>query len=217
MERHDLESRVREALKLRDSDRLAALLDDAVNRGEVEEVRFLLDVGIDPNIRDCAGDTPLMNAAWIGSPELVALLIKRGADVHARGQDQATALERVEVLKEGRHEGHDAVAKLLRTSLVARRLKLNPSRVPSGLRPLIPWAERWGVGDDVEREQLILDASTADLEALVRSIDGVSDDALYGWLAGPDAHNKQPSDEYLAITNLTMAIDSAKVKLKRRK
>lgn len=77
-------------------------------------------------------------------------------------------------------------------------------------------AEKWGIGDDFEREAAISNASKAELEALVHCIDEVSDGDLFGWLSGPESFDANPSPEYLAITCLTMAIDSAKLKLRQR-
>jgi len=77
-------------------------------------------------------------------------------------------------------------------------------------------AEKWGLGDDIERELAVSNASQQDLELLVRCLDHVSDADLYGWLSGPESFSTNPSSEYLAITCLTMAIDSAKLKLRTR-
>lgn len=98
-----------------DIPRLAALLDDAINRAETHEVAVLLDMGVDPGLPDAAGDTPLMNAAWVGSVALVRLLLARGASVNARSAHGDTALQRLETLRHHeRTEEHDAVARLLR-------------------------------------------------------------------------------------------------------
>jgi hypothetical protein len=94
-------------------------------------------------------------------------------------------------------------------------MKLNQENVPKPLRPLLPIAERWGIGDDFDREAAVAKASRSELESLVRCIDGISDDDLFGWLSGAQAMNPSPSAEYVAITCLVMAIDSAKLKLKR--
>jgi hypothetical protein len=93
---------------------------------------------------------------------------------------------------------------------------MDPKRIPSALIPLIPMVEKWGIGDDYDREAAVSKASTAELEALIQSIDETSDEDLYGWLAGPESRDPRPSQEYVAFTNFTMAIDSARVRLKRR-
>ena len=95
-------------------------------------------------------------------------------------------------------------------------MPLDPSRVPEALLRLLPVAERWGISDDVHREGAVDAASVHDLEALVHSIDGVGED-LHGWLAGPAADDPNPSDEYVAFGALGMAIESAKIELRRRR
>lgn len=95
-------------------------------------------------------------------------------------------------------------------------MALDPSNVPSELAPLLPWAEEWGIGDDVYRNDKVVSASNSQLEALVRSIDGIRDEDLIGWLAGPASYDPKPSAEYIAITCLTMAIDYAEAILRKR-
>jgi hypothetical protein len=92
-------------------------------------------------------------------------------------------------------------------------LSLDPNAVPASLRPLLPWAEKWGIGDDYDREALVETSSVEELMALVHSIDDVNDDDLFGWLAGADSYSNTPTEEYSALTCLTMAIDSAKMRL----
>jgi hypothetical protein len=92
---------------------------------------------------------------------------------------------------------------------------LNPNNMPLALVPLIPMAEKWGIGDDIEREQALKRASMDELSSLIHCIDGISDEDFYGWLAGPEARNPRPSPEYLTLSCLALAIDSATVKLKK--
>ncbi|XP_067172139.1 cyclin-dependent kinase 4 inhibitor B-like [Apteryx mantelli] len=56
-------------------DRLAG----AAARGDVEEVRALLDAGADPNGTNSFGRTPLQ-VMKLGSPRVAELLLQRGAD-----------------------------------------------------------------------------------------------------------------------------------------
>ena len=98
---------------------------------------------------------------------------------------------------------------------VGSSMALDPTKVPAPLRQLLPVAEKWGIGDDFEREAAVSAASQEELESLVHSIDAIGDDDLFGWLAGPESYNPNPSQEYLALTTLTMAIDSAELKLSR--
>jgi hypothetical protein len=94
-------------------------------------------------------------------------------------------------------------------------MRLSAKNVPAALVPLLPMAEKWGIGDDFEREEALAKASREELEEVVHSIDEISDDDLFGWLSGEESFNPKPSEEYLAITCLTMAIDSAKMKLQK--
>lgn len=94
--------------------------------------------------------------------------------------------------------------------------KLKPENLPASLIDLIPIAERWGISDDGIREDAVRNASNAELELLVQSIDGIKDEDLYGWLGGPESYSENPTEEYVAVTCLTMAIDLARVLLKRR-
>jgi hypothetical protein len=92
---------------------------------------------------------------------------------------------------------------------------LNPDRIPKSLIPLIPMVEKWGIGDDFEREEAVSKAGRNELQELVHSIDKIKDVDLYGWLGTPLSPGSTPSKEYVAFTCFTMALDSAKLKLKR--
>jgi len=76
-------------------------------------------------------------------------------------------------------------------------------------------AEKWGIGDDFDREEAVRCSSIKELEDLVHAIDSIDDKDLYGWLGGLESFNAKPSREYVAFTCLTMAIDSAKLRLKK--
>jgi hypothetical protein len=94
-------------------------------------------------------------------------------------------------------------------------MNLDPSNVPIPVRRLLPLAEVWGIGDDYDRETLIEQASLEELTAVVDAVDGVPDGDLYGWLAGPEAAATDPTREYVAMTNLTMVADHARIILRR--
>jgi hypothetical protein len=94
--------------------------------------------------------------------------------------------------------------------------KLDPTKMPAALLSLLPMAERWGIGDDYDREHLVHAASDEDLTQLIHCIDDIADADLFGWLSAPEADNPKPTEEYLAITCLTMARDSARVVLSKR-
>jgi ankyrin repeat protein len=65
----------------------------AVDKGNLEAARLLLQAGADPNVKDSkGGQTALMWAAAGNEPEIVKLLVDRGADVRARSKGDFTAL-----------------------------------------------------------------------------------------------------------------------------
>jgi hypothetical protein len=78
---------------------------------------------------------------------------------------------------------------------------------------LLALAEQWGIGDDIAREQLIEGATRSELESLVAAVDAVPE-SMYSWLAGPESQVIPPSEEYVAVTCLTMATDSARLALR---
>jgi hypothetical protein len=84
---------------------------------------------------------------------------------------------------------------------------LNPRNVPEKLRHLVPYAELWGVGDDLIRDDMVRTAPREALEDLKRVV-LAHDDLLDEWLAGPEADSSNSSDEYLAFTAMRMAADA---------
>jgi ankyrin repeat protein len=60
----------------------------AARQGDLERVRGILDADASlANARDGAGATPLHYAAIHGHPEIVRLLVKRGADINSRDDE----------------------------------------------------------------------------------------------------------------------------------
>lgn len=65
----------------------------AVSRGQLQQVRALLDQGADINVKESkSGQTPLISASFKQRKKLVQLLLDKGADVHARDINGETAL-----------------------------------------------------------------------------------------------------------------------------
>lgn len=83
---------------------------------------------------------------------------------------------------------------------------LDPLRVPERLREYVPFAELWGIADDLGREMLVERAPQAAKEDLVALVERI-DDELDEWLAGPEADSCTPSSEYLAFSAMRMAAD----------
>jgi hypothetical protein len=85
-------------------------------------------------------------------------------------------------------------------------IALDPARVPGSLHHLIPLAERFGIADDLIRQDVLAKTAAEELEAMKQAVRPL-EDALDAWLAGPEAENPHPSDEYVAFTCLRMSAD----------
>jgi hypothetical protein len=85
-------------------------------------------------------------------------------------------------------------------------ITLDAGKVPAALRPLIPLAERFGVPDDLIRQDILAKATADDSEAVRRAVRS-HEDVLDAWLAGPEADGPDYSDEYIAFSCLRMAAD----------
>ena len=81
-------------------------------------------------------------------------------------------------------------------------IRLNREKVPSEIADVLPFAERWGIGDDFEREIVLDKASTAELEEVAHCLDSLDDTILSSWLNGAESQRKPLSEEYLAVTSL---------------
>lgn len=86
-------------------------------------------------------------------------------------------------------------------------IELDPAKVPEAFRPLLLVARRWGIGDDGYRWDAVHAASADDLSEITEAVDRAGE-ALYDWLAGPEAGGT-PTNEYVALTCLTIAYDEA--------
>lgn len=70
------------------------LLFRACSQGDINQVKHLLDQGVNVNARQEDGETPLMFAAVEGKLDVVELLLDRGADINALSINNETALVR---------------------------------------------------------------------------------------------------------------------------
>lgn len=82
--------------------------------------------------------------------------------------------------------------------------QLNVNNVPEDLRHLVPLAERWGIGDDVDRNAAVDRATAADRAELERGI-AASDARITAWL---DSFRQQPmTDEAAAFMYMQLALE----------
>ena len=112
-----------------------------------------------------------------------------------------------------RRERQRSAAK--RTGAQTAAVRLRPDLVPEEVRPLLRLAEQWDIGDDFDREAAVLSTTPAELKRLVTAIDQAPD-GLWDWLGGPASFDGPLTREYLALTHLTMAADSARLELRHR-
>lgn len=86
------------------------------------------------------------------------------------------------------------------------RPRLDPTFVPPELHDLIPYAEHFGIADDLLREEVVT-ATPFDMMQTVKAKVEEHEDELDDWLAGPESYDDDPSDEYLAFSALRFATD----------
>ncbi|MGJ3255021.1 MAG: hypothetical protein ACFE0K_01725 [Alcanivorax sp.] len=82
------------------------------------------------------------------------------------------------------------------------------ARVPKPLHHLAILARKYGVTDDLDREQIVESVTPEELDQLMRAVYG-ADDSFDAWLAGPESSGPEFSDEYIAFSALRMAADYA--------
>ncbi len=56
----------------------------AAEQGDVCRVQQLLEEGVDPNVRNASGETPLHRAAFYADADIMEILLKHGADPNAK-------------------------------------------------------------------------------------------------------------------------------------
>src|SRR5208337_5502443 len=64
----------------------------AAKRGDLPEIKSLLDKGAEVNAKNDNGSTALMAASLQGHPEIVQALLAKGAEVNAKNNNGSTAL-----------------------------------------------------------------------------------------------------------------------------
>jgi len=86
------------------------------------------------------------------------------------------------------------------------KLHLDRTKVPEKFWPLLAYAEFWGIADDLTRE-ILVEQAPADVQRNLKEVVAAFDSALDEWLAGPEADNPTPTDEYIAFSAMGMAAD----------
>ncbi len=82
--------------------------------------------------------------------------------------------------------------------------ELQADEVPRQLRHLVPFAQRWGIGDDVGRAEFIERSSAAERQALIRAITPHQRE-ITAWL---DSFGTRPmTDEAAAFMYMQLAVE----------
>ncbi len=84
-------------------------------------------------------------------------------------------------------------------------IKLDPNNVPPALRHLIPYAEKYGIADDLIREDFIDHASPKELAYLKQVLEDLNPE-MDKWLAGPEADSPEPTAEYVAFSAMRLGV-----------
>lgn len=84
------------------------------------------------------------------------------------------------------------------------RYELQAEKVPADLRHLVPLAEKWGIGDDVERGEFIEQATASERQDLIRAL-APHQNAITAWL---DSFESNPmTDEAAAFMYMQLAAE----------
>lgn len=86
------------------------------------------------------------------------------------------------------------------------KIVLDKDKCPKELHPLLPYAEFWGISDDLIRENLI-ESANKDILINLKEVVNVYDDLLDDWLCSDEAYSESPSKEYIAFSAMRMAAD----------
>ncbi len=103
------------------------ILQLSASRGLRSTVALLLDYGADPNVVDTSFRTSLHIASWFGFPEIVFLLLANGADIDAKDEWGATALDQAEesLDRDGHPGGTVADLQLIRQKLAEKLVEVS--------------------------------------------------------------------------------------------
>ncbi|MFP4012835.1 MAG: ankyrin repeat domain-containing protein [Chitinispirillaceae bacterium] len=105
---------------------------NACTKGLATEAKQAVNEGADINQQDSSGRTPLIEAAWSGSTEIVEFLLEKGANVDASDKSGFTALMRAT------EEGHVPVVSML----LLKGANVNCRGYVKGTTPLMLAAEK---------------------------------------------------------------------------
>ncbi|HEX8992374.1 MAG TPA: hypothetical protein VF784_11910 [Anaerolineales bacterium] len=93
--------------------------------------------------------------------------------------------------------------------------EIDPSNVPVPFRPLIPYAEKWGISDDGDLDAAIFEAPLEELKDLITVVSEFEAEGFDDWLGNPGTTGY--TSEWIAFQCLILAYDLAKLRLRSGK
>lgn len=98
---------------------------------------------------------------------------------------------------------------------ISRRIQIDPQNVPENLHSLIPYAEKWSIGDYTELINTINETPIEELRELVKSVSESDIEGFDEWLASGDA--PVPTKEWRSFILLIDACDVIKTRMKQNR
>ena len=92
-----------------------------------------------------------------------------------------------------------------------QRPRIDPLNVPEPFRPLIPYAEKWGINDYTYVDEAINKASVEELRELIKTVSEFDAEGFDEWLGNPGTTNY--TKEWVTFVLLIDACDLVKLRL----
>jgi tetratricopeptide (TPR) repeat protein len=120
----------------------------------------------------------------------------------------STALDEVDAVRLRRERWSADAGELAQAERARRAIRIDRRRVPAPLRPLVPLARRWGVGDDAHRDTLQRAATAVEWRAVRRALSTRVGRAIHAWIDTYEAGRMAPEAAafmYLLLAGEEMA------------
>ena len=98
---------------------------------------------------------------------------------------------------------------------ISARFKINPNNVPQAFHPLIPYAEKWSIGDYEELLTAIKQTPIEELNNLVKVVCEFDAEGFDEWLENPNADTS--SKDWRSFILLIDACDVVKILMKQNR
>ena len=143
------------------------------SEGNIALVKRSLELRAELESKNSEGETPLIVAAWYGSPEIVSMLLDGGANINAQDNNGYTAIAKAASLGVGRHY---EIVEILIQACANLNLKTKEGKSPfllailnghselaNSLKQAGAKEEKYFIGSDADKE-LMSAAAVGDLQ-----------------------------------------------------